>query len=99
MQTQLTLNVDNQIIELANFYAKERGVSLNDFFEYSIRLIIINEQLNKLKNIDFTNLFSKTEIKTETKKTNWKELDKRLMNIRHGLPIDYKFDRELANER
>lgn len=99
MQTQLLLSIDNQIVELASNYAKEKGLSLNELFEYYIRLIVLNEQLHKQKTIDINSFFSKSEKNSGIKKTNWKELDKHLMQIRHGLPIDYKFDRELANER
>lgn len=99
MQIQFTLNVDNQTIELANTYAKEKGLSINELFEYYIRLIVLNEQLYKMKTIDINSIFPKYEQNFGLKKTNWKELDKHLIQIRHGLPVDYKFDRELANER
>jgi len=99
MQTQLTLNIDNQIIDLANFYAKAKGLSINELFENYVRLIVLNEQLYKLRTLDINTIFPKTENLFGLKKTNWKELDKRLMPIRHGLPTDYQFDRELANER
>lgn len=99
MQTQLLLNIDNQTVELANNYAKEKGLSISELFEYYIRLIVLNEQLYKLRTIDMSSIFPKYEQNFGLKKTDWKELDKHLMPIRHGLPVDYKFDRELANER
>ncbi len=99
MQTQLTLNIDNQTIEMANFYAKENGLSVNELFEKYIRLLVLNEQFSKLQNLESNSIQTKTESTLGLKKTNWKELDKRLMSIRHGLPSDYQFDRELANER
>ena len=99
MQTQLLLNIDNQTVELANYYAKEKGLSINELFENCIRLIVLNEQLYKMRTIDISSIFPKYEQNFGLKKTNWKELDKNLMSIRHGLPVDYKFDRELANER
>ena len=99
MTTQLLLNIDAQTIELANHYAKEKGLSVSELFEYYIRLITLNEQLYKLKNIDISSVLPNYEQISDLKKTNWKELDKQLMPIRHGLPIDYRFDRDLANER
>ncbi len=38
MQTQLTLNIDNQTVELANFYAKEKGISVNEMVENTEKL-------------------------------------------------------------
>jgi len=99
LQTQLLLNIDNRIVELANYYAKEKGLSVNELFENYIRLIVLNEQLYKHRTIDTNSILQKYEQNFGLKKTNWKELDKHLMPIRQGLPIDYKFDRELANER
>jgi len=99
MQTQLLLTIDNQTVELANYYAKVKGLSINELFENYIRLIVLNEQLYKQKTIDTSSIFTKYDPNVGLKKTNWKELDKHLMSIRHGLPIDYKFDRAVANER
>jgi len=99
MQTQLLLNIDNQTVELANYYAKEKGLSINELFEYYIRLIVLNEQLYKLRTIDVNSIFLRYGQNFGLKKTDWNELDRHLMPIRHGLPVDYKFDRELANER
>jgi len=99
MQRQLVLNIDNQTIELANYYAKEKGLSVSELFESYIRLIVLNEQLKKMKTIDISSTFPEHGNNIELKKTNWKELDKHLTPIRHGLPVDYTFDRELANER
>jgi len=99
MQTQLLLNIDNQTVELAKNYAREKGLSINELFEYYIRLIILNEQLYKLRTIDINSIFPKYEQNFGLKKTDWKELDNHLMPIRNGLPVDYKFDRDNANER
>ncbi len=99
MQTQLTLNIDNQAAELANYYAKEKGVSINELFENYIRLIVLNEQLYKLGTAEISSIFLKYKQNFGLKKTNWKELDEHLNPIRHGLPVDFKFDRDIANER
>jgi len=66
MQTQLLLNIDNQTIELANYYAKEKGLSINELFENYIRLIVLNEQLYKLKTIDISMLLPFDRTKTIT---------------------------------
>ncbi len=99
MQTQLVLNIDNQTAEFANFYAKEKGQSINELFENYIRLIVLNEQLLKYRTLDLSNFSIKSENPLALKRTNWKELDSKFSKIRKGLPVDYKFDREFANER
>jgi len=66
MQTQLLLNIDNQTIELANYYAKEKGLSINELFENYIRLIVLNEQLYKLRTIDISMLLPFDRTKTIT---------------------------------
>jgi len=66
MQTQLVLNIDNQTVELANYYAKEKGLSINELFENYIRLIVLNEQLYKLKTIDISMLLPFDRTKTIT---------------------------------
>jgi hypothetical protein len=99
MQTQIILNIDTQTVEFANSYAKEKGQSINELFENYIRLIFLNEQLFKYRTLDVSRFSQKPENLFGLKKTNWKELDKKFSTIRKGLPIDYKFDREFANER
>ena len=99
MQTQLTLNIDSQTIELAKLSATQKGVSINELFENYIRLIVLNEQLSTLQSIDINTILLNKTNNTGLKRTNWLELDKKFMSIRKGLPNSYKFDRELANER
>ena len=72
--------------------------SINELFEHYVRITVLNEQL-KSKKSDINTTLSKTENIFSLKKTNWKELDEKLISIREGLPENYKFDRELANER
>lgn len=99
MKTKFTIDIDNQTAELVTLYAKEKGLSINELFEYYIRLLILNEQISKSTTIDLNNLFEAGEENVALKKTNWIELDQKLSPIRQGLPTDYKFDRDLANER
>lgn len=99
MQTQLTLNIDSQTVELAKLYANQKGLSIDELFEYYIRLVILNEQLSQLKTIDINTFFVAKDKNSGLKRINWHELDKKFMSIRKGLPIGYKFDREFANER
>ena len=87
MNKEVILNVDNEIIEFANQLAKENGISINKLFENFVLMSIANKNNNLL--------FDNKEIK----KTNWNELVNNLSSINVGLPKEFKFDRDIANER
>ncbi len=99
MLQKLTLELDTRTIEFANKYANTKGKSLNDLFEMYLRFVIINESMYSTSNTSITSMFNFDIDNLFEKETNWDELDKMIAPYRKGLPIDYKFDRELANER
>ncbi len=43
MTLQLILNLDNKTFEMANTFAKIKGLSVNNLFENYIRLILLND--------------------------------------------------------
>jgi hypothetical protein len=96
MQTQLVLNIDNQTIELANFYAKEKGLSINEMIEFYLKWIVWNETFIRTQNIQ--NLTIQSEIK-ENNSEKWKNLEFFLSKNRFKLPSDYKFNREELYDR
>ncbi len=99
MQQQITLELDTKTIELANKFASYKGKSMSDLFDMYIRFIIFSETIYSISNTSFNNLINLNTNSFFEKETNWDELDIMIAPFRNGLPSDYKFDRDLANER
>ncbi len=96
MQTQLVLNIDNQTIELANLYAKEKGLSVNEMIEFYLKWIVWNETLIRTPNvIDKISSFEKPVEQNE----KWNKLENFLSKNRFNLPQNYQFNREELYDR
>jgi len=99
MLQKLTLELDDKTIEFANKYANIKGKSLNELFETYLRFVIVNETMYSISDTSLSNLMDLNKNTPSAKQTNWDELDSMIEPFRKPLPADYKFDRELANER
>jgi hypothetical protein len=96
MQTQLVLNIDNQTVELANYYAKEKGLSVNEMIEFYLKWIVWNETLIRTPNI--INKISSFEKPVEQNE-KWNKLENFLSKNRFNLPQNYQFNREELYDR
>jgi len=82
--TQVVLTLNERIADFVFKQADKQGVSTNELIEYYLESIFISE--NKIK-------------KNTPKTKKWNSLDVALNSVRKGLPEDFKFNRDLANER
>jgi len=96
MQTQLVLNIDNQTVELANLYAREKGLSVNEMIEFYLKWIVWNETLIRTPNI--VNKISSFEKPVEQNE-KWNKLENFLSKNRFNLPQNYQFNREELYDR
>ena len=95
MQTKVTLDIDNQIIELANKYADEKGLSLNEMLGYYLKWIVWNETFVRTPDI----IKNISPLKKEKNVEKWKNLEFFLSKNRFNLPEDYKFNRDELYDR
>ncbi len=95
MQTKVTLDIDKQTIELANLYAGEKGLSLNEMLGYYLKWIVWNEAFMRTPNI----IKNISPIKKERTTDNWKNLENFLSENRFDLPENYKFNRDELYDR
>ena len=96
MEMQLTLNVDKQTFELANSFAREKGLSMNEMVEFYLKWIVWNESFDKTPSIINEIVGKNVEINQEDK---WKKLENFLESNRFDLPKNYKFNREELYDR
>ncbi len=96
MQTELILNIDNQTIDLANYYAKEKGMSISEMIEFYLKWMVWNETLIRTPNI--INTITNSE-KTINQSEKWSKLENFLTQNRFELPQNYHFNREELYER
>ncbi len=95
MQTKITLDIDKQTIDLANLYAGEKGLSLNEMLEYYLKWIVWNETFMRTPDI-MKNILP---IKKDKSNEKWKNLENFLSENRFDLPENYKFNRDELYDR
>ncbi|WP_339709860.1 DUF6364 family protein [uncultured Kriegella sp.] len=78
MNTKLTLTIEKEIIERAKKYAKEKNRSLSDLIENYLKVLTLEEQKKKAKNLNPIVKSLKGSFKTSGKMDYKAELRKRL---------------------
>lgn len=78
MNTKLTLTIEKEVIERAKKYAKEKNRSLSDLIENYLKILTLEEQKKKAKNLNPVVKSLKGSFKTSEKMDYKAELKKRL---------------------
>ena len=95
MQKKLTIDIDEKTVELAEIYAREKGFSLNEMFEYYLKWIVWNETFIRAPNI----INEVIPTKKEGHKKGWADLEDFLSKNRFDLPENYNFNRNELYDR
>jgi antitoxin component of RelBE/YafQ-DinJ toxin-antitoxin module len=98
MKTKQIINVDEELFDKANQFSLKYGISLEDLINLFLKEFYKNKDIfiKSISKKEFTNGNSKKE---NLKIIDWHKFDKKFDKFRKGLPLDYQFNREIANER